>query len=114
MARTSPTAVSPTLAGAVVTAGTPDATGDIVDPGSYLVVVNGSGGSITVTLQSTATKDGLAVANGGGTVAAGTTRVFGPLISRLFEQAANAATGPNKVLVDYSAVTSVTRYVLKV
>jgi hypothetical protein len=115
MARATPTAIVPTLTGAVLALSAAPVDGDILSPGdTYLIVNNGSGGSITVTIQTTATKGGLDVADAGGPVAAGVQRVFGPLPSSLFAQASDAVTGPNKVLVDYSAVTTVTRAVLAV
>ena len=116
MARSTPSPVSPTYAGTVVTMGAAPVDGDIlpVGPGVVLLVTNGGGSPITVTIQTTAQKGGLDVADGGGSVAAGVTRVFGPFPSNLFAQADDAVVGPNKVLVDYSAVTSVTRAVLSV
>lgn len=115
MARSTPTAVTPTLAGAVFALSAAPVDGDILSPGdTYLIVNNGSGSTITVTIQTTATKSGLDVADAGGPVAAGVQRVFGPLSASLFAQASDAVTGPNKVLVDYSAVTTVTRAVLSV
>lgn len=114
MARATPTPVTPTLAGAVATLAAAPVDGDILDPGTILLVLNGSASPITVTVQTTATKGGLEVVDGGGTIAAGVARVFGPFPASLFAQASDAAIGPNKVLVDYSAVTTVTRQVFNV
>jgi len=116
MARSTPTPVTPAYAGTVVTMGAAPADGDILPVGSNvaLLVTNGGGSPITVTIQTTAQKGGLDVADAGGAVAAGATRVFGPFPSSLFAQADDATVGPNKVLVDCSGVTSVTRAVLTV
>ncbi len=113
MARSTPTPVSPTLAGAVYSLAAPSADGDILPVGNVFLLVNNGGGSpITVTIQTTATKGGLDVTDGGGAVANGTSRVFGPFPASMFGQADDAVVGANKVLVDYSAITSVTRVVL--
>jgi len=113
MARVTPTPVAPSFAGTVVVLGAANADGDIlpVGPNVALLVTNGGGSPITVTIQTTAQKGGLAVADAGGSVPAGASRVFGPFPASLFAQADDATDGPNKVLVDYSAVTSVTRAV---
>lgn len=71
-----------------------------------LHVKNGSGGSVTVTIPSTATVDGLAVPNRTVTVAAGADRLVA-----LGAGAAHKQTG-GVTYVDYSAVTSVTVAVL--
>ena len=114
MARATPTPVAASLGGSLVTMGAAPVDGDILPTGdTLLLVTNGSGGSITVTIQATQEVSGLAVADAGGAVAAGATRLFGPLPARLFAQAADAVTGPNQVLVDYSAVTTVTRAVIR-
>lgn len=116
MARATPTPVAPTLDGALVTFGAAAADGDILPTGAdvMLLVTNGGGSPITVTIQTTRVVDGLDVEDAGGAVANGTTRVFGPFAARNFAQASDAVVGPNQVLVDYSAVTSVTRAVFRV
>jgi hypothetical protein len=115
MARSTPTPVTPTVAGTVVTMGAAPVDGDIlpVGPNVALLVTNGGGSPITVTIQTTAEKAGLAVADAGGAVANGTSRIFGPFPASLFAQADDAVVGANKVLVDYSAITSVTRAVIQ-
>jgi len=115
MARVTPTPVVPSYAGTVVTFGAATVDGDILPVGSNvaLLVTNGGGSPITVTIQTTAEKGGLAVADAGGAVPNGASRVFGPFPASLFAQDADAVEGPNKVLVDYSAITSVTRAVIQ-
>lgn len=115
MARSTPTPVSPSITGALVTMGAAPADGDILPVGSdvMLLVTNGGGSPITVTIQTTRVVDGLGVDDGGGSVAASTSRLFGPFAARNFAQASDAAVGPNQVLVDYSDVTSVTRAVFR-
>lgn len=110
MARSTPTTVTPTAAGAVVTPTAPDATGDIIDPGGVLVVLAGATPT-TVTIQTTKTVGDLAVEDGGGTVAANTARAFN-LPASLYKQPADATVGPSKVLVDYSSIATITRMVL--
>lgn len=112
MARSNPTAVTPDYDGAAVNPTQPNADGDIVDPGTTLVVENGSGSSITVTVPSTATVYGLAVDDAGGPVAAGATASFRIPPLTVAGQPTDAAEGAGRVLVNYSAVASVTRYVL--
>lgn len=112
MARTNPTAAVADYDGVTVTPGTPDATGDILDPGCTLIVENGSGSSITVTFVSTATFETVDVPDVGGPVAAGATVAFKVPPLRLAGQPSDAAVGAGRVLANYSAVASVTRYVL--
>lgn len=66
--------------------------------------MNGSGGSITITVQHPGTMDGLAVADLTVAVPAGEDRMIGPFPKR-FEQGGSAA---GLVYVDYSGVTSLT------
>jgi hypothetical protein len=104
------------LAGTVVPLTAPTVDGDVVDIGAIiLMVANGSGASITVTVRSTKTVQGLTVSNNIVTVAAGTTKAI-PIPGGLFEQpaGANASGGndQNRAYVDYSSITSVTRGVV--
>lgn len=100
------TGLNPSLTG-------PTVDGDIVDCGNVaLWVDNGSGGSINVTVQATATQDGLDLADLVVAVPAGAKRLIGPFPARTFAQASDAAVGPGRALVDYSAVTTVTRAVI--
>lgn len=113
MARTSVPTVVPTLDGALVAPPAVVADGDIIDAGGNvrLVVTCGATGT-TVTIPTPATYRGLAIADAGGAVASGTTRVFGPFPSGLFAQPADAVVGAGRVLVDYSSVATVTRQVI--
>lgn len=114
MARTSVTTQVITRAGLNVNMAAPVADGDIIDTGNVeLVVNNGSGSPITVTIQTAYTYEGLELEDEVVTVPAGGTRSYGPFPSGLFAQASDAVVGASKVLVDYSAVTSVTRAVKK-
>ncbi len=113
MARTSVTTQRITRAGLEPVLTAPVADGDIVDPGNVAVWVdNGSGASITVTAITPGTVSGLAVADLAVVVPAGESRLVGPLPASVFAQPADADPGANRVLVDYSAVASVTRAVV--
>lgn len=91
------------------------ADGDIIDSGAvFLHVKNASGVSVTVTIETPVTLDGLALADQAVAVPAAGERMIGPFPARTFQQPADAAVGANRVLVNYSAVASVTRAVVKV
>lgn len=112
MARTSVTTQEITRAGLNAALTGPVADGDIIDAGPVILeVANGSGGSITVTVQTPGTVGGLDIADLAVSVPASGTREIGPFPAHLFAQPVDAATGPGRVLVDYSSVTSVTRCV---
>lgn len=83
--------------------------GDIIDVGARLYVNNGSGAPINVTVQCTASTSGLDVEDLVVPVAAGQSALIGPLPKSLFAQASDAVVGAGRALVDYSAITSVTR-----
>lgn len=72
----------------------------------YIEVVNGSGGSINVTLVTPVTVGTRAVADDVIAVAAGARKKIGPLEEGVYNQTSGADQG--KVHVDFSAVTSVT------
>jgi hypothetical protein len=80
---------------------------------TFLQVTNGSGSSITVTITPTNASRSvpgfgtMTKANGGGTVANGATKLFGPFPSASYNNASD------KVSVSYSGVTSVTVAALK-
>lgn len=76
--------------------------GDVI-----LLVENGSGSSINVTIQTPATTDGLAVADQVVAVAAGVTKAIGPFRPATYDRPTGAADA-GLVYVDFSAVTSVT------
>ena len=111
MARGNPGTQSIGYDGAVVALSAAPADGDIVEAGTFLVVLNGSGGSINITIVNPNTRHELAVVNRVIAVAAGTTRHI-PIPSDM-AQDSDAVEGANKVLVNYSAVTTVSRGVGK-
>jgi hypothetical protein len=93
----------------VMTAPTVD--GDVIDSGAVAVMVtNGSGSSINVTVQTPATQSGLAVAEQIVAVAAAATKLIGPFPAGTY--ARPAAPDEGRVYVDYSAQASVTRAVV--
>jgi hypothetical protein len=112
VARSTPTPVAPDLKGVVIDPLAPSADGDILPAGNVLLVVACGATGTTVTIPTIATDTGLKLANGGGAVAANSRRLFGPFPHRLFAQPSDAAVGAGQVLVDYSSVTDVTRYVI--
>lgn len=69
----------------------------------YLVVKNGGGSPITVTLATSATEDGFAVADNAVSVAAGAETYVGPLEASLY-----ADTTDGLCHITYSGVTTVT------
>jgi len=74
----------------------------------FLYVNNGSGSSVTVTIQTPGTVDGLAVADRTVAVAAAAEKLIGPFPSGVYDQSDGA------VYVDFSAVTSVTVAAFKI
>ncbi len=92
------------LAGALYPA-TAVSASDTFVPGNdvYLQVTNGGGSPDTVAIVTPATSRSLAIADAGGSVAAGSTRHFGPFPADLF---ADPATG--LTTVTHSFTTSVT------
>lgn len=76
-----------------------------------LVVTNGSGAPITVTIETEAALDGLSVTDLTATVAAGATQLIGPFPTAIY----NDTLAPGgSVSVSYSSETSVTVAVVKV
>lgn len=75
--------------------------------GVRLLVKNGGGSSINVTIQTPATQGGLAVADQVVAVGAGVQKAIGPFDSRLYDRPSGAADA-GKVYVDFSDVTTVT------
>ena len=113
MARSTPTTQVVGRDGATTSMTAPSSDGDIIDGGAvWLTISNGGGAPITVTAQTPGTVAGLAIADSSITIAAGATKDYGPFPG-VFVQPADAVTGPGKVLIDYSAITSVTRAVKK-
>ncbi len=76
------------------------------DGSVYPEVVNGSGVSVTVTIVSQSTDDGLAVADRTVVVPAGERRKIGPFPKATYNVTSGASAG--RVQMTYSAVTSVT------
>ncbi|MFJ8966048.1 hypothetical protein ACIRG5_42330 [Lentzea sp. NPDC102401] len=113
MARSTPPTQSITADGLAANMTAPNADGDIAECGGgyFMTVDNGSGVSVTVTVQTPDTFQGLAIADRIVTVAAGATKDI-PL-PQYYRQPLDAVTGPGKALVDFSAVASVTRAVKK-
>jgi hypothetical protein len=115
MARVSVTTQRITRAGLDPDLTQPTVDGDIIDTGNVaLWVDNASGGSINVTVQTPGTDPATDVARPEliRAVPAGEFRLIGPFPVSLFAQPADAAVGPLRVLVDYSAQASVTRGVV--
>lgn len=107
MPRTSVTTVAASPLGVVSALVTPDVAGSIVDVGNNLTLVvrNGSGGSINVTMQTPApTADGGTVTPVVLAIAAGSTG-FISLAPGLY--ARPVAPDAGRAYVDYSAITSV-------
>ncbi|MEC3975088.1 hypothetical protein [Amycolatopsis sp. H20-H5] len=93
------------------------ADGDVLDVGrTFLSVLNGGSGAITVTVQTPETVDGdLAIAERVVTVPVGTAPKLIPLNSPHYRQTTASAVLPadvGKAYVDYSATASVTRAVV--
>jgi hypothetical protein len=75
---------------------------------TFVHVKNGSGGEVTVTIDTPGTVDGLAIADRTVAVPAGEERIIGPFPTAYYNQA------DGTVHVDFSAVTSVTIAAFKV
>lgn len=117
MARGTPATQAVPDDGAVVALTAAPADGDIVElaANTFLVVANGSGASIDVTILNPNTEYGLDVADRVVAVAAGATKHI-PVPSYMKQPVGTLDVGVDvggKVLVNYSAVTTVTRGVGK-
>lgn len=103
--------LAPSMASA---AGGGDTFANANDERTILMVTNGGGGSITVTITAQDTSETVpgfgtvSKANGGGSVGAGATKLFGPFPAAAF----NNSSG--EVAVTYSGVSSVTVAALRV
>lgn len=103
---TRPTAGGATIAGAAVSSSDTIASSDLGTRGAYLIVTNGGGGSINVTISDSGlTPAGNAATTAAVAVANGTSKAF--FIS---PAAANTSTGV--VTVTFSGTTSVTYQLL--
>lgn len=107
MARTVLTTQQIVRTGLVPTLVTPDASGAVLPAGNLLMVKNGSGSSINVTIETPETRAGLAVADEVVAVAAGVTALIGNFPPSTFVRPSSVA-DPGTVYVDFSAVTTVT------
>jgi hypothetical protein len=76
------------------------------DGKTFLEVANASGDTITVTVETPGTVDGLAIADLEVAVPDGTTKFIGPFPPSLYNQLAGSYTG--YVYVTYSSATTVT------
>lgn len=114
MAYTQVNAVTPTLDGAAVTPAAPAAAGagngDAVPVGSVVRVTNGGASALTVTVKAARTYLGHTLSDTTATVAAGATAYIGPFPADPF--GIESGTDIDRVHVEYSSVTSVTREVL--
>lgn len=116
MARLSPATQVATSAGLAPAHTAPNVDGDIVDVdrGVFLSVINGAAAPINVTVQTPGLVDGdLAVADRVVAVPVSTTPKLIPLTSNAYRQPVGDANAGN-ALVDYSAVTSITRAVIQI
>lgn len=112
MARTSLTTQPIVQTGLVPTLAEPTVDGDVIDCGRVaLYVDNTTGAAVTVTVVSTATLDGLDVADLAVSVPAGAVALIGPLPSRTFGQD-SASPDAGRAYVNYSAQTGVNRAVV--
>lgn len=93
----------------------PTADGDKFDAGRVLLYVDNTAGDeeVDVTVTTPATFAGRAVADAGGTVAAGAFELFGPFPRALFARP-DSGSDAGLVYVDYSAVTDVVRGLISV
>lgn len=108
MARTALSAQATSTAGLKPTYAAANVDGHMFTPeaGRVLVVKNGGGSSITVTVQAEVTRDGLALPDRTVTIPASEERLIGPFAPDVYRQKSGADKG--KVYVDFSTVTSVT------
>lgn len=79
----------------------------INDGNTFLIVDNGSGGSITVTITTTKTVEGLALADQVVTIANGAEKAIGPFPKDVYNDSSGLVT------VGYSGTTSVTAKCLR-
>lgn len=109
MARTQLTQQALTTAGTVPSTIAGSADGHSFDPNDVVEIINGSGGSITVTLQTAETRAGLAVADQTFTIANGAREVIHiPKAEQHVYARPTGASDAGLVWLDLSGVTSVT------
>lgn len=111
MARTALATQTPTTEpSAALTLSAANADGHSIDGGGdvILLVVNGSGGDVDITITTPNTdSDGNAIADKVVTTGNGETWAFGPFPPAVYDQP-TGATDAGKVYVDFELVTSVT------
>ncbi|GHG97579.1 hypothetical protein ACFORH_42985 [Amycolatopsis roodepoortensis] len=116
MARISVVTQAAPLAGLAPNHTAPNADGDIVDvsAGTFLSVINGGAAPINVTVVTPEVVDGdLTIADRVVAVPVSTTPKLIPLTSVHYRQPVGDANA-GRALVDYSAIVSVTRAVIKI
>lgn len=91
----------------------PTADGDVIDYGNVILAINNtSGATLTVTVQTPGTVDGLPIGELTVSIPTAGIREIGPFPRSTFAQPSDAAVGANRVLVDYTGtLTGVTRCV---
>lgn len=101
---------SPSLGGTVRSYVAASAGGDtmVPDDRAYLSVKNGGGSSITVTITAQTPCNHGSLHDGGGSVAAGAERMFGPISPSRFARSSDGLAA-----ITYSGVTSVTVAAIK-
>jgi hypothetical protein len=106
--------VAPTMAGTVVTYSAVPAGGLAVLPGSILLVKNGSGSPITLTLNVQKTYKGYSLTSPTIVIAAGAEQAIGPIPAEVHVITNPANSNNGYILVDFSSVTTVTAAVINV
>lgn len=103
MARTSVATQNITTDGLALATSEPTVDGDVIRAGNLaLYLENTSASAVTVTVQTPATVDGLDVDELVVSVAAGETKLVGPLPRATFGRPSEASVDPGRVYVDYS------------
>lgn len=92
-----------TRAGTVLTYGNADVAGDAFenDGTQAVIIVNGGGTPVVVTIETPATVDDLAVADRTVTIAQGATKIIGPFTRSVYND------GDGKVQITYDGVDGV-------
>ena len=108
--------VAPTMAGTAVTYSAVPAGGLALLPGSILLVKNGSGSPINVTINVATGKTykGYTLTSPVVAVGAGAELAIGPLPAEVHQIINSGNANNGYILVDFSAVTSVTAAILNV
>lgn len=106
--------VAPSMAGATVVYSAVPAGGLAVLPGSILLVKNGSGSAITLTLNVQKQYKGYTLTSPTISVAAGSESAIGPIPAEVHVIINPANANNGFILVDFSAVTTVTAAVINV